>query len=296
MPRRPIRVDIELFRRLVQGLPDVRPVETIARDSGERADRARSEAHLQRGGEHGAAGDGHVEGRDDTSGGAPEGRDATSDSATENGDYRAEGAGEAEDGDYTTEGDGEAEGGDHRAEADGEAEDEVLLGEDDNALSASTRSCHDRRGTLSIKRTWPTASPEKLIGEILRTGARLTVSRNALLAGFGMTSARLRLLKMIHQLPVAMPVAGLARAMGVSRQAVQQTVRDLESAGVVELTGNLRNQRAPLVVLSPVGGMQLESLLRVEQRWIADLARGFDALTCAQTCWLLRLVRERTGG
>jgi MarR family len=108
-----------------------------------------------------------------------------------------------------------------------------------------TRSPH-------IARSWPPkASAHKLIGEILRAGARLTAHRNALLAGFGMNSARLRLLKTIRRLPHPLPVTALARVMGVSRQTAQQTARDLEGAGFIMLTGNPRNGRAPLVKLSP---------------------------------------------
>jgi DNA-binding MarR family transcriptional regulator len=161
-------------------------------------------------------------------------------------------------------------------------------------LSMPTSSCHQPTRSPDIARTWPpSASAHKLIGEILRTGARLTAHRNALLAGFGMNSARLRLLKTIRRLPIPLPVAALARVMGVSRQTAQQTARDLQAAGFIMLIGNPRSGRAPLVELSPSGEMQLERLMRVERRWVAALARGYDELTLAKTAWLLRLVRER---
>jgi len=33
----------------------------------------------------------------------------------------------------------------------------------------------------------------------------------------------------------------------------------------------------------------------VENRWVADLARGFDSSVLEQTEWVLRIVRDRAG-
>jgi DNA-binding MarR family transcriptional regulator len=139
------------------------------------------------------------------------------------------------------------------------------------------------------------ASKHHMIGEMVRTGARLTAARNAFLAGFGMNSARLRLLKALRRSTIPLTVAGHARVMGVTRQTARMTARFLQAEGLLEFTGNVRNERAPLAILTPLGRMRLEELMRAERRWVGALARGFDELTRANTAWLLRLVRDRAG-
>jgi DNA-binding MarR family transcriptional regulator len=133
----------------------------------------------------------------------------------------------------------------------------------------------------------------KLIGEMLRASARLEVSRNALLSGFDMTGPRLRVMKMVRRQREPRTVSQLARAIGVSRQTLQETVRDLVAAGFVNLESNSFHRRAPIVVLTATGDACLDRLLLVEQRWIADLTRGFDEQLLAQTEWVLRCLRER---
>jgi DNA-binding MarR family transcriptional regulator len=133
----------------------------------------------------------------------------------------------------------------------------------------------------------------KLVGEVLRTSARLEASRNALLGGFGMTGPRLRLMKMIRRRREPRTVSQLARAIGVSRQTLQETVRDLVAAGFLNLEDNAFHRRAPIVVLTAAGGACLDRLLLVEQRWIADLTRGFGEQLLAQTEWVVRCLRER---
>jgi DNA-binding MarR family transcriptional regulator len=137
------------------------------------------------------------------------------------------------------------------------------------------------------------ASAHKFIGEILRTGARLAANRNALLAGWGMTGAKLRLLKTIRQLPVPMPVSRLAQIMGVARQTVRDTAREMQADGFISFTVNLRNQRAPVVELTHDGRALLAQLMRVERRWVAGLSRGFNVTTRARACFLLQMLRSR---
>jgi DNA-binding MarR family transcriptional regulator len=133
----------------------------------------------------------------------------------------------------------------------------------------------------------------KLVGEVLRASARFTASRNALLSGFGMTGPRLRLMKMIRLRREPRTVSQLARAIGMSRQTLQATVRDLAAAGFVNLEENAFHRRAPIVVLSAEGEVCLDRLLQIEQRWVADLTRGFSERLLAQTEWVIRCLRER---
>src|SRR5437868_9005178 len=84
----------------------------------------------------------------------------------------------------------------------------------------------------------------KLVGEVLRASARIAASRNALLIGFGMTGPRLRVMKTIRRKREPRTVSQLARAIGVSRQTLRATVRDLVKVGFVELEQNEHHRRA----------------------------------------------------
>jgi DNA-binding MarR family transcriptional regulator len=139
----------------------------------------------------------------------------------------------------------------------------------------------------------PSRIARKLVGEVLRASARIAASRNALLIGFGVTGSRLRLMKMIRRRRTPRTVSQLARAIGVSRQTLQATVRGLVRNGFLNLEQNALHRRAPIVVLTSDGEACLDRVLRVEQRWIADLTRGFDEHLMAQTEWVIRCLRER---
>lgn len=137
------------------------------------------------------------------------------------------------------------------------------------------------------------ATNKKVVAEILHTARRLTTARDALLAEFGMTSAKLRLLKTIRRLPHAFTIAALARVMDVSRQTARLTVRELEAAGLVSVAQDSRDRKAHIVVLTALGRVQLEDVLQIEEGWLSGLTAGFADRSLAQAAWLIRIVRER---
>ena len=84
--------------------------------------------------------------------------------------------------------------------------------------------------------------------------------------------------------------------MNVSRQTVHPAIHELEEEGLLGLMENIRHRKAPLVRLTASGHARLEHLLRMEERWIASVARGFDERTLAQAEWVIRLIRQRLCG
>jgi DNA-binding MarR family transcriptional regulator len=132
-----------------------------------------------------------------------------------------------------------------------------------------------------------------LVAEILRTAHRLTLAREALLRGSGITPAQLRLLKTIRRLPVPFTISALARAMDVSRQAARVTVHELAAIGLVSLGPDRRDTKAKIIVLTSAGRTRLEIIQHVEQRWVSDLMEGFDDRSLAHAAWLIGIVRER---
>jgi DNA-binding MarR family transcriptional regulator len=136
-------------------------------------------------------------------------------------------------------------------------------------------------------------SSKRLIADILRAARRIAAARDVMFSAHGLTSAQLRLLKTIRRLPVPFTMSALARKMGVARQSVQPSIHKLEAAGLISLGESPRNRKAALVVLTPLGRTTLEQLLRLEQRWLADLTHGCDDRLLAQTAWVVRMIRER---
>lgn len=74
----------------------------------------------------------------------------------------------------------------------------------------------------------------------------------------GHTAARWHVLSVISDAPRT--VAGSARRLGLTRQAVQRVVDDLVDAGQVELRPNPDHARAPLVELTAQGQGTLDAL------------------------------------
>jgi DNA-binding MarR family transcriptional regulator len=89
---------------------------------------------------------------------------------------------------------------------------------------------------------------------LLEAGDRLTEP-------FGLSSARWQVLGVVDHGDV--PVADIARTMGLTRQSVQQTADALEKDGFIEYLENPRHRRAKLVSMTPRGR---EALRAVEAR------------------------------
>ena len=72
-----------------------------------------------------------------------------------------------------------------------------------------------------------------LIIGVFRLNGALLVSGDALVGDLGLTSARWQVLGAIALSPVPLPVAHLARNMGLTRQAVQRSVDEMRHDGLV---------------------------------------------------------------
>lgn len=91
----------------------------------------------------------------------------------------------------------------------------------------------------------------KLNGQIVENG-------NRLVADLGLTSALWQVLGALGYSPVPLPVAHIARNMGLSRQSVQRVVDLLAARDLVQFAPNPHHQRAKLVILTPQGRAALE--------------------------------------
>lgn len=93
----------------------------------------------------------------------------------------------------------------------------------------------------------------ELVLNVFATNGRLVDSGNKLVRDIGLTTAWWQVLGALGYSPVPLPVAHIARNMGLTRQAVQRVVELLAERGFVGFAPNPHHQRAKLVVLTPEG-------------------------------------------
>ena len=123
-----------------------------------------------------------------------------------------------------------------------------------------------------------------LILRIFRANGRLLLAGDQLVAPLGLTSARWQLLGSIAASDRPQPVVGLARDMGISRQAVQRIVNDLEREGVVSFQPNPRHKRAQLVTFTGQGQALYERALALQRPWVTGLADGLSNIQVKSAC------------
>jgi DNA-binding MarR family transcriptional regulator len=132
-----------------------------------------------------------------------------------------------------------------------------------------------------------------LIVETFRLNGRLLTAGDDLVRDLGLTSARWQVLGAAAMSPTPLPVAHLARNMGVTRQAVQRIANELSREGVVEFATNPHHRRAQLVVLTERGRSLWEEAMRRQGPWARSLAKGVSARDLSAAAELLRLLRDR---
>lgn len=107
----------------------------------------------------------------------------------------------------------------------------------------------------------------ELVLSVFASNGRLVETGNRLVRPIGLTSAWWQVLGALGYSPVALPVAHIARNMGLTRQAVQRVVELLAARGFVAFEVNPHHARAKLVVLTPAG----QAALRAAEAAVAAL-------------------------
>jgi DNA-binding MarR family transcriptional regulator len=132
-----------------------------------------------------------------------------------------------------------------------------------------------------------------LVLETFRLNGRLLAAGDELVADLGLTSARWQVLGAMALSPVPLSVAQIARNMGLTRQAVQRLVNEMQDDGLVQLAPNPHHQRAKLVVLSPRGKMAFAGAMKRQTAWAHELADGVSVREIATAAATLRRLRQR---
>jgi DNA-binding MarR family transcriptional regulator len=88
-------------------------------------------------------------------------------------------------------------------------------------------------------------------------------------------------------------VAQVARAMGLTRQAVQRLVDELEADGVVERLDHPESRRARPVRLTARGASLFAEMVRRQRPWSARIGAGISPSDLGTALHVLRLIRTR---
>ncbi len=132
-----------------------------------------------------------------------------------------------------------------------------------------------------------------LILETFRLNGRLLAAGDALVGDLGLTSARWQVLGAVAMAPMPLPVAHIARNMGLTRQTVQRTVNELEAAGLVRFAPNPHHQRAKLVLLTGQGEAVYAAARGRQRPWAGALADGVATEAIAAATAVLRSLRVK---
>ena len=132
---------------------------------------------------------------------------------------------------------------------------------------------------------------ELIIG-VFRLNGALLVSGD-LVGDLGLTSARWQVLGAIALSPVPLPVAHLARNMGLTRQAVQRSVDEMRHDGLVRLDPNPHHRRAMLVTMTELGSSAYRAASERQERWADVLAAGLSPEDIEAASLLTRELQRR---
>ena len=139
-----------------------------------------------------------------------------------------------------------------------------------------------------------TASPTmtELVLETFRLNGRLLAAGDALVAELGLTSARWQVLGAVALSSMPLPVAHIARNMGLTRQAVQRLANEMERDGLVRFGPNPHHQRAKLVLLTPRGKAAYDAAMKRQGPWASSLSNGLSIEQVEATTETLRVIRQ----
>ncbi|WP_245293223.1 MarR family winged helix-turn-helix transcriptional regulator [Mongoliimonas terrestris] len=132
-----------------------------------------------------------------------------------------------------------------------------------------------------------------LVLETFRLNGALLASGDALIADLGLTSARWQVLGAIAYAPQPLPVAHIARNMGLTRQAVQRLVNEMAADGLLDMAPNPHHRRAKLVILTAAGHAVFEAAMARQKPWAEALGRDLTAADIDGARRVLAALRSR---
>jgi DNA-binding MarR family transcriptional regulator len=129
--------------------------------------------------------------------------------------------------------------------------------------------------------------------QIFRVNGLLLADGNRLAAAEGLTAARWQVLGAVALAGRPLTVPQIARRMGLTRQAVQESVNRLLAEALVEARDNLDHRRSPLIGLTELGSQKYTAVDQRQSRWINELAAGLQITDLVAAARVLRDLGDR---
>ena len=131
----------------------------------------------------------------------------------------------------------------------------------------------------------------ELVLETFRLNGRLLLVGDRLAKPMGLTSSRWQVLGAVEE--QALPVAQIARKMGLARQNVQRLADVLHKEGIIHYAPNPEHQRAKLVCLTPKGRRAMQELGDRQALWANRIASGATAAEIQSVLDIMKKLRSR---
>lgn len=128
--------------------------------------------------------------------------------------------------------------------------------------------------TQKISRTPSAEAFTQLIIETFRFNGLLLAAGDGLTKELGLSSALWQVLGAVDEAPL--PLAQIARNMGLTRQSVRRTANVLQNRGFIRFEENPNHKRAKLVVLTPEGRSVLDRVTRIQIEWSNRIAKDLE--------------------
>jgi len=129
--------------------------------------------------------------------------------------------------------------------------------------------------------------------EIFRVNGLVLADGNRLAMAEGLTAARWQVLGAVALAGRPVTVPQIARRMGLTRQAVQESVNRLLAEALVEARDNLDHRRSPLIELTALGRQKYTAVDQRQAGWINQLAAGLQITDLAAAARALRDLGDR---
>lgn len=126
--------------------------------------------------------------------------------------------------------------------------------------------------------------------EIFRTHVSLISLGDSLIQDIGLTTALWQVLHIVDQEPL--PVAEIARRLGITRQSVLRTVNTLKKKEFITLRDNPQHQRAKLVTPLTEGKKRLEIARDRQRAWVSGQTMHLTAHQLQEGITLLQNMRQ----
>lgn len=129
----------------------------------------------------------------------------------------------------------------------------------------------------------------ELAAEMFRTTTLMLQGGEAVAAAAGLTSTKWQMLSLISSAPA--PVAHVARAIGRTRQSVQQAADAMERGGFIDYAPNPHHKRARLMVATPRALAALAQLRPREIAFANRMGRQHSSSALATALEVMRQTR-----